>query len=64
MKMKMQSIEIKDADIKSLKVRWYDENEVFIEEIEAETGIKHTLLLTRECIPDLLSVLKAFMETP
>lgn len=53
-------IDPRSDDIKEMKVWWYGPDEVFISQVEKDTGIEHVLLVSREAFPDLLAALKQF----
>lgn len=50
-----------NEDIADAALFWHGDDDVFIEQVEKETGIRHLLLFGREAIPDLIAALKQFL---
>lgn len=54
-----------NADIADAATFWHGDDDVFIEQIEKDTGKRHLLLFGREAVPDLIKSLKKFLgEVP
>ena len=56
-----RAITCNDPDIESATVKWYDETEVFIDQTETVTKIKHCCLFPKAAARQLRDILNEFL---